>query len=365
MLVAPHPDDESLACGVILQRALRAHAAVRVIYATDGENNPWPQRLQQRKWRLNRRDRARWGRVRRKEALDALSVLGMRRSETRFLGLPDQGLTDLLVRDCQSTVALFAKLITDYAPTHLIFPGLNDTHPDHNALAVLIRLVMKHFVPSSRQIAMWNFVVHGSAAGFSDEAVQLQPSPRETTIKIAAISSHITQLRLSQRRFLGYGFRPERFFPFRLEEKPPMAESPIRLLRRQPKSLELQLAPSRALFSRRRPRLLLLGHRFRDEVTCAMLPLPFRSAAAEMFDYTTGRCLRVTQIRGTRMTRMSITIPTDFFSPNHALFLKLDRPAVFFGEAGWFEMPPLTSAPSILSRIESEQIGLDSLQNVA
>src|SRR3984893_3165663 len=53
MLVAPHPDDEALACSIILQRAVRAGAAVRVIYATDGDDNPWPQRVLERKWRLN------------------------------------------------------------------------------------------------------------------------------------------------------------------------------------------------------------------------------------------------------------------------------------------------------------------------
>jgi LmbE family N-acetylglucosaminyl deacetylase len=37
MVIAPHPDDESLACGIVLQRAVRAGARVRVIYATDGD----------------------------------------------------------------------------------------------------------------------------------------------------------------------------------------------------------------------------------------------------------------------------------------------------------------------------------------
>src|SRR5438445_10554648 len=89
MLFAPHPDDESLACGIVIQRAVRAGAAVRVVYVTDGENNPWPQRLLERKWRLNAADRKRWGKLRRVEALAALDVLGVRGSDARFLALPD------------------------------------------------------------------------------------------------------------------------------------------------------------------------------------------------------------------------------------------------------------------------------------
>jgi len=31
MLIAPHPDDEALACSVILQKAVRATAAIRIV----------------------------------------------------------------------------------------------------------------------------------------------------------------------------------------------------------------------------------------------------------------------------------------------------------------------------------------------
>src|ERR1700746_3506094 len=91
MLIAPHPDDESLACSIVVQRAVRAGARVRVIYATDGENNPWPQRASERKWRLTEFDRARWGQRRRQETLAALEALGVSGSSVYFLGLPDQG----------------------------------------------------------------------------------------------------------------------------------------------------------------------------------------------------------------------------------------------------------------------------------
>ena len=107
MIFAPHPDDESLACSIPLQRAIRAHASVRVVYATDGEDNPWPQRLLERKWRLNATDRRRWGKLRRAEALAALRALGLQPSSARFLALPDQSLTSLLTRDCESVLGHF------------------------------------------------------------------------------------------------------------------------------------------------------------------------------------------------------------------------------------------------------------------
>ena len=72
LVFAPHPDDESLACGILLQNAVEAGAAILVIYVTDGENNPWPQRYLSRRWRLNAAARQRWAKLRRKEALAAL-----------------------------------------------------------------------------------------------------------------------------------------------------------------------------------------------------------------------------------------------------------------------------------------------------
>ena len=113
LLFAPHPDDESLACSILLQRAVRAGAAVRVVYVTDGDDNPWPQRVLERKWRLNANDRRRWGKLRRTEALAALRVLGVNSSATRFLALPDQKLTATLMCDCQSTLERFAEIIAD------------------------------------------------------------------------------------------------------------------------------------------------------------------------------------------------------------------------------------------------------------
>src|SRR5437588_7986988 len=120
MLIAPHPDDEALACSIILQRAVRTDAPIRVIYATDGDDNPWPQRVLERKWRLNTADRKRWGKLRRAEALAALRVLGVRAPDAHFLALPDQGLTNLLKCDCQPVLEHFATIIRDWSPTHLL-----------------------------------------------------------------------------------------------------------------------------------------------------------------------------------------------------------------------------------------------------
>ena len=169
MMIAPHPDDESLAAGILLQKAVAAGASVRVIYATDGDDNPWPQRALERKWRLNAADRKRWGRLRRREAISALETLGLRAADARFLGLPDQGLTRLLLHDCRATAARIARMIADWSPTHLLLPSTADTHPDHSALAVLLRFAMPDFLMLGRGRMRLSYLVHGKRTTFANE----------------------------------------------------------------------------------------------------------------------------------------------------------------------------------------------------
>ena len=140
MVLAPHPDDETLAAGGLLQRASQAGAQILVLYATNGENNPWPQRVLERRWRVGAAERARWGDRRRDEALAALDCLGVSSGSAQFWDLPDQGLTGKLVRQPTSLTNELAARIAAFAPTHFLAPSLQDCHPDHSALAVLALL---------------------------------------------------------------------------------------------------------------------------------------------------------------------------------------------------------------------------------
>jgi len=162
MLIAPHPDDEALACSVILQQAVRAGAAIRIVYVTDGDNNPWPQRVIERRWRLSAADRKRWGKLRRAEALAALRVLDINPADVQFLALPDQGLTDLLLRDCDSALTRLTQVIDDWSPTDILAPSLSDIHPDHNAVAVMMRLIFADFLTPG--VSQWNYLVRFSTA---------------------------------------------------------------------------------------------------------------------------------------------------------------------------------------------------------
>jgi LmbE family N-acetylglucosaminyl deacetylase len=348
MLIAPHPDDEALACSGILQRAVRTGTAIHVLYATDGDDNPWPQRLLERKWRLDAADRRRWGKLRRTEALAALHILGVRPADTDFLGLPDQRLTHLLITDSRSAFERFATSINDWSPTHLLVPSVHDTHPDHSALAVMLRLVLDKLYPDGRPMSVWAYAVHGKSRAFFDRAQKLCQSKSETAVKEQAIRCHQTQLKLSRRRFLAYAARPESFL--KLEPcKSTIVDGPIWWISRESDILRLKL------LLRARPKrltgaaLFVLGRDLSGGIRCVRASVPVHSSAVDIFDCHTGERLQVAQYHGDAFAG-EFAVPLDIFSPAHALFVKLERRLWFFDEAGWLETPP-TVAETTLTRM--------------
>ena len=197
LILAPHPDDESIATGGLIRVALDAGAAVRVIVLTDGDNNPCPQRWIEKRWSINADARARWGARRREEARAAMRVLGLREDGAQFLGLPDLGLTDLLMRNDDAALNALRSAIADFRPTLLVIPAVADRHPDHSAAHIMARSVL---TPAELP-RVYSFAVHGAGA---ECAVALLLSAEQRETKQRAILAHETQMRLSRRRFVGY-----------------------------------------------------------------------------------------------------------------------------------------------------------------
>ncbi|MDQ6736558.1 MAG: PIG-L family deacetylase [Gemmatimonadota bacterium] len=205
IVIAPHPDDESLATGGLIQRALETGVKVSVVVLTDGDMNPWPQRAAERKLVVTRADRERWGRRRRQEAIAALSQLGVGSRDVLHLGLPDMGITRRLESDPAGVYDPLATLFRDNLPSIVVAPSLRDTHPDHSAANVMTSLALSR---SGCDAKLLSYMVHGADAQFGNRL------PLDTTIrarKFAALEEHRTQLQLSRARMLRYAERPERF----------------------------------------------------------------------------------------------------------------------------------------------------------
>lgn len=117
VVLAAHPDDETLGAGGVIAAAARAGARIDVVVATDGEaSHP----------RSPSHSREQLAGLRRREVYAALSVLAPD-AEVTLLGLPDGKLTD----HGEELVATLDAVAADC--THLVTPWERDGHPDHDA----------------------------------------------------------------------------------------------------------------------------------------------------------------------------------------------------------------------------------------
>jgi LmbE family N-acetylglucosaminyl deacetylase len=214
MVLAPHPDDESLATAGVLQRARAIGARTRVLFVTDGENNPWAQRAVERRWRISPADRLRWGSRRRAEAVSALSCLGLEAECARFLGYPDQGLFDLLMTEPEPLIKDLVQELTGFEPSILIEPDPADRHPDHAALGVLATFALARASLDGLEPIRLRYLVH-DARRFPRRSAQiaLRLSEPERERKRRAILTHRTQLLLRRRALVRFAATREAFFP--------------------------------------------------------------------------------------------------------------------------------------------------------
>jgi LmbE family N-acetylglucosaminyl deacetylase len=173
LVLAPHPDDESLGCGGTLCLLSQAGAAVDVVFLTRGENGvPVPQDHSERA-------QARLADTRESEARAACEILGVRGVE--FLAGIDGGLSN------QPHLAhSVAGLLREHKYRRVFAPWQGEAHPDHVAT---FRLLQRALHDAEVAPAIWLYEVW----------TPLTPTdyvPIDATIdaKRAAIEKHQSQL---------------------------------------------------------------------------------------------------------------------------------------------------------------------------
>jgi LmbE family N-acetylglucosaminyl deacetylase len=193
VVFAPHPDDETLGAGGLLQRAHAAGARVHVVVVTNGEDNPWPQRLFERRLRIGSDGRRRLARRRRSENDRALAMLRLRRATRTFLAVRDRGVTAWLLADASSACAAFASVLRRHRPTIVVAPSLEDRHPDHSAVGLLVELALatEREVSGIRRLV---YSIHRPPSSEPTRRLELSLSREERERKRAAIAAYESQL---------------------------------------------------------------------------------------------------------------------------------------------------------------------------
>lgn len=122
-IVAPHMDDEALACGGLIAK-LPNKGRIHIIYATDGMKSPAPI--------IRGRDEISpdLGKVRMNESRQAMKRLGVPEQNLHFLCLPEAQLRENLTV-LQKVLGEKLKQLT---PQHILIPFRYDRHLDHLAV---------------------------------------------------------------------------------------------------------------------------------------------------------------------------------------------------------------------------------------
>ena len=116
LVVAPHPDDETIANGLLIQQVRAVGGEVGIVLLTDGDNNPWPQRWMERRVRIGAAGRRRWGTRRHVELLQAMQRLDVPPDALQRMHWPDMGVTPRLLSDPAATLAALAGAIAAFRP---------------------------------------------------------------------------------------------------------------------------------------------------------------------------------------------------------------------------------------------------------
>lgn len=132
LVVAPHPDDETLGCGGAISLLRALGCAVDVLVISDGTlSHPRSIKYPAPYLRI----------LRETETLSALSILGMKRTAT-FLRLPDGSVPILESPRLQEAIARCRAFLQTVMPAIIFLPWRFDPHPDHRATWQLIHTAL-------------------------------------------------------------------------------------------------------------------------------------------------------------------------------------------------------------------------------
>lgn len=239
LVVAPHPDDETLCCAGLIRRVLAAGGHASIVWLTSGDASELDLLLIERSLRVHPEKMRDLAGKRMREARAAAAILGVPPGHQFFLGYPDGGLLTLVTDHFtipyysrfngavsvpyagtlgaghpytgQSLERDFARVLDRVHPTLVLAPSPLDAHSDHRAAGIMTLQVLsrRHELTAAR---FW--IVHGgrdwpSPRGLhANRALAVPPrgrtlglvpfplDPQEEADKLQAVRQYRTQMRV-------------------------------------------------------------------------------------------------------------------------------------------------------------------------
>ena len=149
MVLAPHADDESLGCGGLISELVARGTPPVVVIVTDGTGSHPSSRAYPFLRLRNLRER---------EALEAVTILGVPASRLFFLRLRDTA-TPSSGPEFDSVVTRLTKLMRELRCDALFAPWIHDPHCDHEAAQLIARAAVKRTGAALFSYPVWGWLL--------------------------------------------------------------------------------------------------------------------------------------------------------------------------------------------------------------
>jgi LmbE family N-acetylglucosaminyl deacetylase len=153
VIIAPHPDDETLGCGGAIALLCQQGYDVSVLVMSDGTlSHPNSRKYPAPALRS----------LREQETLKALAILGISQEAVTFLQLKDGSLPFPTSLDFQTAKALCQNYLKKAVPDTIFLPWRADPHSDHRAAWQLIQIALRDLGMESKCIEypIWDWDVY-------------------------------------------------------------------------------------------------------------------------------------------------------------------------------------------------------------
>lgn len=188
LVVAPHPDDESLGCGGAIALLRRFEIEVSVLTMSDGTlSHPNSKQFPA----TTLRD------LREREMLDALAVLDVPAENAAFLRFKDRSIPNFENENFAAAVEICEEYLRRVRPQTVLLPWRRDPHPDHRASTQIFFEAVKKIdaPPQILEYPIWIWeLAEGDDAPRTDEVRAFRLDIKTVSAqKQTAIAAHQSQ----------------------------------------------------------------------------------------------------------------------------------------------------------------------------
>jgi LmbE family N-acetylglucosaminyl deacetylase len=200
LIFSPHPDDETLGCGGSIAARRSSGEEVYIVFMTDGRyGSPLPEE----------RGSKELIETRKKEALNALEILGVKKDNIYFLDFEDGHLN----KSKKLALLKVEDIIKTVKPNNIYFTSHIDAHPDHSTTGEIVRKAIRNLNINVKQYSfmIWkprliardlNISIKFIKSYFYKPRIEVVDISKYLNIKLKALEEYKSQVKWFSKEFL-------------------------------------------------------------------------------------------------------------------------------------------------------------------